>query len=93
MGLCSSKELKKVLGSKIVDVIEAHVGQVTLEPKNDDVNLLALKEAKEAIANSDKLLQRNIEALKEAKDAIASSDKLIGELKAFILQMKHIESL
>ena len=82
MGLVLSKKVKKVLESrglesKVLEVVDAHLGS------NEKASVCCCEEA----------IKSNMEVLKQARESIEKSDALLADFKAFILQMRHVESL
>lgn len=83
MGLVLSKKVKKVLESKVLEskvleVVDSHLGT-----NEKDAVKCCCEEA----------IKFNTEVLKQARESIEKSDALLADFKAFILQMRHVESL
>jgi hypothetical protein len=89
MGHFLSKNAKKALESKVkskvLEVVDVHLGV------NDKQS--GCEKACECTCECKSVLKDTVVVLKQARESIEKSDALLSDFKAFILQMRHVESL
>ena len=88
MGHFLSKNAKKALESKVqskvLEVVDVHLGANETS---------GCEKACECKCECKAVLKDTVVVLKQARESIEKSDALLADFKAFILQMRHVESL